>query len=246
MFHIVWDIEVLWSKLWKVKVASLSFQVFLLTIIDCSEGTDEFEFSMIDVEDYEGLQGYIKRYGLADTSMTEERKAKRLGINVIKDEEGNIVDNGDAPGELEAAAQQMEEDDEDEGSAGEDYNPGSEGESEGSGTSDEDDEEEGGGGGGGADEQAEEDGDGEMDLWIFYCQPCILLCIMNTNDTDGSVGLLLREDMNTKARLLELVVRGCMEYWKVVIQFRNVYWVTGGSRVSWGCHISYGKILSRW
>jgi len=110
---------------------------------------------MLDQEDFNGIDEYVKRHGLQDKSMAEQRKAKRLNVNVVKDEEGNVVSNGDA-GELEAAVQQAEDEEEEEE---EDYDPGSEGDSEGSGsdTDDDDDEEDGGGGADDGDEEDEEE-----------------------------------------------------------------------------------------
>ena len=125
------------------------------------EGVEEFEFSMLDQEDFAGIDEFVKRHGLQDKSMAEQRKAKRLNVNVIKDEEGNVVGNAEA-GELERAAgeaEQVEVDEEDEEE--EDYDPGSEGESEGEGSSsEEEDEDDGGGDGDGEVEEGDEE-DGE-------------------------------------------------------------------------------------
>lgn len=89
------------------------------------EKEEEFEFSMLDQEDFGGIDEFIKRYGLQDKSMAEQRKAKRLNVNVVKDEDGNVIGHAEA-GELEKAAQEaeqdaMDEEDEEE----EDYDPGS-------------------------------------------------------------------------------------------------------------------------
>ncbi|KAE8453103.1 hypothetical protein EG329_012290 [Mollisiaceae sp. DMI_Dod_QoI] len=122
------------------------------------ESVEEFEFSMLDQEDFGGIDAFVKRHGLQDKSMAEQRKAKRLNVNVVKDEDGNVVGNVEA-GELEKAAleaggqDELDEEDEEE----EDYDPGSEGESEGEGTSSEEDEDEDGEGGGDAEEGDEED-----------------------------------------------------------------------------------------
>jgi hypothetical protein len=123
------------------------------------EEKEEFEFGMIDQEDFNGIDTYVKRHGLQDASMAEQRKAKRLGINMVKGEGGQKIDVGDSS-ELLKAEQVLEEegDEEDEGTEGEDYDPGSEGESEGSGTSSE---EEDGDGGGDEEEEEDEDDDGE-------------------------------------------------------------------------------------
>lgn len=120
---------------------------------DDDEEREEIEFGMIDQEDYENVDGYMKRHGLDDASMADQRKAKRLGVNVVKNEDGEKVDVGDA-GELQKAQQEAVllqqadlDSDEDEGTDGEDFDPGSEGDSEGSGSSDDesDDDDEGGG-----------------------------------------------------------------------------------------------------
>lgn len=144
-----------------VSYTSVLQRTFNLTIeIDTSapggeESKDEIEFSMVDQVDFGGIDTFVKRHGLQDQSMAEQRKAKRLNVNVVKDEEGNVVGNVEA-GELEKAAAEAEQeaaDEEDEEE--EDYDPGSEGESEGSGTSSEDEDGEGGGG------EGEEEGDEE-------------------------------------------------------------------------------------
>jgi len=125
------------------------------------EVMEEFEFSMLDQEDFAGIDEFVKRHGLQDKSMAEQRKAKRLNVNVVKDEEGNVVGNAEA-GELEKAAGELEQaevDEEDEEE--EDYDPGSEGDSEGSGTSSEEEDEDGG-----AEEveEGDEDDDAETEL----------------------------------------------------------------------------------
>ena len=127
------------------------------------EEREELEFGMIDQEDFAGIDAYVKRHGLQDSSMAEARKAKRLGINAVKGEEGETVDVGDG-GELKKAEAALEhndeedEDDEDEGTDGEDFDPGSEGESEGSGTSSEEESDaEGGGQGNDEDDDDEEE-----------------------------------------------------------------------------------------
>ncbi|KAL2022184.1 hypothetical protein VTK56DRAFT_6013 [Thermocarpiscus australiensis] len=127
----------------------------------------EIEFSMLDQEDYQAIDdSYVRRHGLADRSMAEQRKAKRqLAENSRKsaagddDANGGEEDEGTAGGmsELERAqreAEQRLQDEEDE--LEEDYDPGSEGDSEGEGGSseDEDDEEQ-------ADHNGEEDVEGE-------------------------------------------------------------------------------------
>ncbi|KAK5662129.1 hypothetical protein OQA88_8034 [Cercophora sp. LCS_1] len=129
------------------------------------EGTEEIEFGMLDQEDYQGInENYVHRYGLADRSMAEQRKAKRELVENGKKKEGAAgeeenKEEGDGLTELERAqreAEQALQDDEDEDE--EDYDPGSEGESEGSGTSDEEDDDDDGEGEG-YDEEEDEEGD---------------------------------------------------------------------------------------
>jgi hypothetical protein len=115
----------------------------------------EFEFAMLDQEEFAGIDTYVKRHGLQDASMAEQRRAKRLGINTVKNEDGQKVDVGD-PEEL-AKAEQALQDEEDEEE--EDYDPGSEGESEGSGDSTSEEED----GGDGQDDE-EEEGEEEEEL----------------------------------------------------------------------------------
>jgi len=138
---------------------NLSIEVDM-SVAGGDEVKEEFEFSMLDQEDFGGIDGFVKRHGLQDKSMAEQRKAKRLNVNVVKDEDGNVIGNAEA-GELEKAAIEAEQEavdleDEDE----EDYDPGSEGESEGSGS---DSEEEDSDGEGGGEAEDDEDGDGEED-----------------------------------------------------------------------------------
>jgi hypothetical protein len=119
------------------------------------EEKEELEFAMLDQEDFAGIDTYVKRHGLQDASMAEQRRAKRLGINVVKGEDGQKVDVGDA-GELEKAeAELQDEEDEEE----EDYDPGSEGESEGEGSSTDDEDGDGEDGGDGDEDNVEEEGE---------------------------------------------------------------------------------------
>jgi hypothetical protein len=154
------------ERITAVSYTSVLQRTFNLSVeVDTSHGgedkEEEFEFSMLDQEDFAGIDEYMKRYGLQDKSMAEQRKAKRLNVNVVKDENGNVIGNAEA-GELERAAQEaeqeaMDEEDEEE----EDYNPGSEGESEGSGSSSEEDDDDDGDGGGDAEDDDEDEEAGE-------------------------------------------------------------------------------------
>ena len=131
------------------------------------EENEEFEFGMLDQEDFAGIDAYVKRHGLQDASMADQRKAKRLGINTVKGEDGSKVDVGDS-GELQRAELELGDEvpeEEDEGTEGEDYDPGTEGESEGSGlSSDEDSDAEGGGGGEGDEDDEDDDDEGDEEL----------------------------------------------------------------------------------
>ena len=121
----------------------------------------EFEFSMVDQADYAGIDTYVKRHGLHDASMAEQRKAKRLNVNgpPVKAENGEGVsaaagageDDGEEESELQKA-EKLLQDQEDE--MEEDYDPGSGGESDGSGGSYEEEEYEDGVG-----EEEVQDGD---------------------------------------------------------------------------------------
>jgi hypothetical protein len=157
-----------------INVLQRTFNMVIEVDSGASSGTassaekDEFEFSMLDQEDFANIDAYVKRHGLADASMAEQRRAKRLGINDVKGENGVKIEDGE-PGELSKAAEALAEvdeaDEEDEGTEGEDYDPGSEGESEGSGSSDEDDDDDDDGGGGeGGDDDEEEEEEGEEEL----------------------------------------------------------------------------------
>ena len=120
--------------------------------------TQEHEFSMIDQADFAGIDGYVKRHGLQDSSLAETRRAKKYNVNGVKREDGveNVEEEGES--ELTKAHREAEikADDDDDDEEDDNFDPGSEGESEGSGTSDDEDEEEGEGG---EEAEAEEDDD---------------------------------------------------------------------------------------
>lgn len=154
-------------------VLQRTFNMVVEVFAGDGDATEEIEFSMLDQEDFGGIDEYVKRNRLQDRSMAEQRKAKlELAENrgPKKNAEGDenddaAVANGnvgeDGMTELERAQKELEqglqdEEDEDE----EDYDPGSEGDSEGSGGSsddddddDDDDEDE--------DDEEDEDGEGE-------------------------------------------------------------------------------------
>lgn len=108
----------------------------------------EYEFSMIDQADFAGIDEYVKRRGLQDASMAEQRRAKKLNVNGVKGKggKGAAREVDDAEGELEKAAREAQDLEDEEEEDDENFDPGSEGESEGSGSSDEEDDEEDGGG----------------------------------------------------------------------------------------------------
>ncbi|KAI9883158.1 MAG: hypothetical protein M1823_005072 [Watsoniomyces obsoletus] len=115
--------------------------------------TIEFEFSMIDQEDYNGINAYVKRHSLHDASMAEARRAKAAKKGqemngdmegaekevekVLKKEEEDEGERGGQQGQDGEEGEYAENggDDDEEEEEGEDYDPGSEGESEGSGDS---------------------------------------------------------------------------------------------------------------
>lgn len=66
-----------------------------------SEDETEIEFSMIDVESYAGIDGYIKKHGLNDASLVASRRAKVYGVNAPrKGKDGDAAaQNGETNGE---------------------------------------------------------------------------------------------------------------------------------------------------
>ncbi|KAF7544163.1 hypothetical protein G7Z17_g10175 [Cylindrodendrum hubeiense] len=143
-----------------------TFNIAVEVFASEGDATEELEFSMLDQEDYGGIDEYIRRNRLQDRSMAEQRKAKlELAENRGPKKNGDAAENGDgaaADGDagqdgmselqkahLELEQQLDDEEDEDE----EDYDPGTEGESEGSGDSDDDDDDD--------DDEDDEDDDGE-------------------------------------------------------------------------------------
>jgi hypothetical protein len=135
-----------------VSYTSILQRTFNINIAFRSSGLDdiqEFEFSMIDQADFGGIDGYVKRHGLQDASMAEQRRARKLNVNGAKGNEASQGDGEHEEGELEKArreADDLEDEKEDEEEDDENFDPGSEGESEGSGSgSDEDGEEQGAG-----------------------------------------------------------------------------------------------------
>ncbi|KAH7234188.1 putative negative regulator of DNA transposition [Fusarium solani] len=142
----------------------------IVTEVFAGEGdaTEELEFSMLDQEDYGGIDEYIKRNRLQDRSMAEQRKAK-LELAENRGPKKNAEENGEATegeagqegmselqkAQLEAEQELQDEEDEDE----EDYDPGSDADSDGSGDSSDDDDDDDDDDN--DEEDEEEDGEGE-------------------------------------------------------------------------------------
>ena len=151
--------------------------------VEAADGGDneEVEFAMVDQEDYQNIdETYVKRHGLQDRSMAEQRKARRELAENAKDGKkkddgaadgaanGDVAEGDDGLTELERArleAERQLQDEEDESE--EDYDPGSEGESEGSGDSSDEDDNDGGDGEGYDDEEEEDDDDDEEEAEAF-------------------------------------------------------------------------------
>ncbi|KAK2592641.1 hypothetical protein QQS21_009668 [Conoideocrella luteorostrata] len=142
-------------------ILQITFNIVLETFAGDGEPNEELEFGMLDQQDYGGIDDYVKRNGLQDRSMAEQRKAKlqlaeNRGLKKGSDDT-NLNGAGDGPTELEKAQLEVEQelqDDEDEDE--EDYDPGSEDESDGSGDSSEEDDED-------EDDDGEEDDEDEVE-----------------------------------------------------------------------------------
>ncbi|KAF2998195.1 hypothetical protein E8E13_004458 [Curvularia kusanoi] len=111
--------------------------------------TQEIEFSMLDQENFAGINEYVQKHGLQDASMAAERRAKKLNINppAEKTQENGPTGAGAPVEEEESELQKAErelQDQEDDEEEDDDFDPGSEGESEGEGSDSEDEDGEGG------------------------------------------------------------------------------------------------------
>ncbi|KAG8527910.1 uncharacterized protein KY384_006826 [Bacidia gigantensis] len=129
-------------------VLQRTFNLVIVVRRDVGDGEEqEFEFSMVDQADFAGIDEYVKRRGLQDKSLADERRARKFNVNGVKGENGAGEDGeGDGEGELEKAAKDVEaQDGEEDEEDDENFDPGSEGESEGEGDTSEDDGEGGGG-----------------------------------------------------------------------------------------------------
>ncbi|KAJ5894340.1 hypothetical protein N7495_006031 [Penicillium taxi] len=121
------------------------------------EDNMEFEFSMVDQENFDGIDTYIRRHGLQDSSLADARRAKVYNVNNNKSQGIDGTDEAPVEEESELQKAHLELEDEEEEDE-EDYDPGSDAESEGSGSSSEED----------SDEEemadADQDDDGDDDL----------------------------------------------------------------------------------
>lgn len=111
---------------------------------------------MVDQSNFDGIDAYIKRHRLQDASMADQRRAKRLGINDVKGENGTHLGEEEEIGHLEKAAREAEELEDEDSEEDENFDPGSEGESEGSGCSSNEEEDN--------DDAGDGDGGGDSDL----------------------------------------------------------------------------------
>ena len=122
-----------------VSYTSVLQRTFNLNIVartsTTSDDTQEFEFSMVDQSNFDSIDTYIKRHRLQDASMADQRRAKRLGINDVKGENGTPSGREEEIGHLEKASREVEELEDEDSEEDENFDPGSEGESEGSGFS---------------------------------------------------------------------------------------------------------------
>ncbi|KAL1597364.1 hypothetical protein SLS59_007393 [Nothophoma quercina] len=111
--------------------------------------TQEIEFSMLDQENFAGINDYVQKHGLQDASMAAERRAKKLNVNppADKDKENGAAaagEQGEEESELQKAERELQnQEDEDDEEEDDDFDPGSEGESEGEGSDSEGEEGEG-------------------------------------------------------------------------------------------------------
>ncbi|KAF2759751.1 Rtt106-domain-containing protein [Pseudovirgaria hyperparasitica] len=133
-----------------VSYTSVLQRTFNLNIgVTAGEQEQEIEFAMLDQADFSGINEYVQKHSLQDTSLAATRKAKKLNINGPPKggEETEVQEDGATElAKAEAELQDLEDEEE------EDYDPGSEGDSDGSGSSSEEED---------YDENAGGDEDGE-------------------------------------------------------------------------------------
>ncbi|KAI5784653.1 hypothetical protein EDC01DRAFT_662913 [Geopyxis carbonaria] len=133
-----------------ISYSSITKRTFNLSIhVAADRGGAEIEFSMIDQEEFAGIDSYIKLNKLNDASMADQRRAKVFNINGKADE----VEEG--PGELEKAWDDAEDEEE------EDYVPGQDEDDDGSGSDSDSEDSEGDDAGS---ENMDSDEEGSVDL----------------------------------------------------------------------------------
>ena len=124
----------------------------------------ETEFSMLDQEDFQGIDEYVKRHGLNDASLAAGRRAKEYGVNKEKKGVNGAADEMPAgsgaalsldAGEVDGMRTEQELQDLEDEEEEEDYEA-SGGESDGEGEDSEEDED-------GVGEEYDDGGDGEED-----------------------------------------------------------------------------------
>jgi len=138
-----------------VSYTSITKRTLNLSIHVAEErGDAEFEFSMIDQEEYAGIDTYIKKNRLNDASMAEARRAKKHNVN------GKEGEDGEDAGNLQKAFEELEDEEE------EDYVPdkGKDDDGSGSDDSEEDDEDEDDEDEGDDDDNMGSDDEGSVDL----------------------------------------------------------------------------------
>jgi len=139
-----------------VSYTSITKRTLNLSIHVAEErGDAEFEFSMIDQEEYTGIDTYIKKNRLNDASMAEVRRAKKHNVN------GKEEADGEDAGNLQKALEELEDEEE------EDYVPGKDKDDDGSESDDSEEDDEGDDDddeGGNDDENMGSDEEGSVDL----------------------------------------------------------------------------------
>lgn len=119
-----------------VSYTSITKRTFNLSIhVQEDRGDADFEFSMIDQEDYPGIDAYIKARKLNDASMADTRRAKNFNINGKKDDE---EDASGGLGELEKALFDAEDEEEEDYIPDDGHGDGESGDESGSDDSDSD------------------------------------------------------------------------------------------------------------
>jgi hypothetical protein len=112
-----------------ISYTSVLQRTFNLVVVAREAGSDaetEIEFSMLDQADFVGIDAYIKRHGLNDSSLAEKRRAKVYNVNTPKDRSakagadvpteptnGTKVEDGENVTELQQAEELLQDDEDD-------------------------------------------------------------------------------------------------------------------------------------